>query len=103
MDRVVDAVAELVSALWSASEDDVRSVEIDNWPHDAVERQPDVVVLRVKLAVNRNAVAVCDRRDKKRSRSRIDGIVALAMAVGAAEAPQAEGAVSIWDRPELWK
>jgi hypothetical protein len=89
MDRVVDAVAEPVSALWSASEDDVRSVEIDNSPNDAVERQPDVMILRVKLAVNRNAVAVCDRRDKNGSRGRIDGIVALAMAVGAAEAPQA--------------
>jgi hypothetical protein len=61
---------------------------------------PDVVILRVNLAVNGNAVAVCDQRDKKRSRGKIDGIVALAMAVGAAEAPQVEGAVSIWDRPE---
>ena len=92
MDRVVDAVAELVSALRSASEDDVRYVEIDNGPHGAVERQPDVVILQANLAVNHNVMAVCDRRDKKPSRGRIDGIVALAMAVDAAEAPQAEGA-----------
>jgi hypothetical protein len=44
--------------------------------------------------------SVCDRRDKKRSRGGIDGIVALVMVVDAAKAPQAEGAVSIWDRPE---
>jgi hypothetical protein len=67
MDEVVDAIAELVSAFGSASEEDVHSVEIGNW-HGALEQQPDVVILRVKLAVNHNAVAVCDRRDKKRSR-----------------------------------
>jgi hypothetical protein len=33
---------------------------------------------------------VRDRRDKKAQRGRIDGIVALAMAVGAAVAPPAE-------------
>jgi hypothetical protein len=46
-----------------------------------IQATPDAVILRVNLAVNRNAVAVCDRRDKKRSRGRIGSIVALAMAV----------------------
>lgn len=45
--------------------------------------------------------------DKKRSRGRIDGIVAKAMAIGAATEPtETAAAASIWDRPDmadLWK
>jgi phage terminase large subunit-like protein len=38
---------------------------------------------------------------KRKATNRIDALVALAMAVGAATgAPEAE--VSIWDRPNLW-
>lgn len=40
--------------------------------------------------------------DKKRSRGRIDGMVALAMAIGAATTQMGDGTLSIWDRPELW-
>jgi hypothetical protein len=44
---------------------------------------------------------LCAIDEKKRGRGRIDGIVVLAMAVGVAEAPPAEGTISIWDRREL--
>ncbi|WP_419900785.1 terminase large subunit [Roseomonas sp. USHLN139] len=40
--------------------------------------------------------------DKKRSRGRIDGMVALAMAIGAATATPAKATGSIWDRDDLW-
>lgn len=39
--------------------------------------------------------------DKKRSRGRIDGIVALAMAIGAADATPVAAGASIWDNPAL--
>lgn len=41
--------------------------------------------------------------NKKRSRGRIDGLVTIAMAVGAATATEAKTARSIFDRPELWE
>jgi phage terminase large subunit-like protein len=56
-----------------------------------------------------NAVSESDpagnrKLSKKRSRGRIDGMVALAMAVGVAvTAPAEEQTISIYDRPELWK
>jgi phage terminase large subunit-like protein len=42
------------------------------------------------------------RWDKRKSTGRIDGIVALSMAVGALIAGTPEPSVSIWDREELW-
>lgn len=53
-----------------------------------------------------NATLVADGQgnryfDKRRSRGRIDGMVAGAMAIGAAEAGFAPAALSIWDRPEM--
>lgn len=41
--------------------------------------------------------------DKKRSRGRIDGMVALAMAIGGMTTPLGEAPMSIWDRNELWE
>lgn len=54
-----------------------------------------------------NAVTESDpagnrKLSKKRSNGRIDGMVALAMAVGTAVTEQEVAPVSIWDRDELW-
>lgn len=55
-----------------------------------------------------NAVAESDpagnrKLSKVRSRGRIDGMVALAMAIGTAVTAEPVETVSIWDRPELWR
>lgn len=55
-----------------------------------------------------NAVTEMDsagnrKLSKKRSHGRIDGMVALAMAVGVATSAQEIVQTSIWDRPELWE
>jgi phage terminase large subunit-like protein len=54
-----------------------------------------------------NAVAISDpagnrKLDKQKSSGRIDGLVALAMAIGAAVTAPAPASASIWDRADLW-
>lgn len=73
-------------------------------------------IISETIAINKNpclrwnsasAVLVPDpsgnrKWDKQKSNGRIDGIVALTMAVGLASTAPVLSTLSIWDRPELW-
>ncbi len=62
-----------------------------------------VLEMCAQNAVTETDAAGNRKLSKKRSHGRIDGMVALAMAVGTAVTAQEVVQTSIWDRPELWE
>lgn len=86
------------------------------WMPRSISEFESVIVKRaVRIQINpvlrwnsASAVILADpsgnrKWDKRKATGRIDGIVAAAMAIGAATAPRPTAATSIWDRPELWE
>lgn len=61
-----------------------------------------VLTMCAQNAVSESDPAGNRKLSKKHSRGRIDGMVALAMAMGVAVTAQQQEAVSIYDRAELW-